>query len=160
MTKRNPIVVFLLAFPTLGIYCLYWLVKTKGELNQRGGSVPTAWILIVPIAGPLFFYWMYYYFGQIRHLGASESAAYTTVLFVSMTLGLAGGGWISDRYPGAQVLASLLLPRRMRAGSVIFLGRDAPISTAHICRRIVARSPGSTISSWRRNSAHAPSGLS
>src|SRR5881409_2569617 len=40
---------------------------------------------------------MYYYFGQIRHLGASESASNTTVLFVLMTLGLAGGGWLSDR---------------------------------------------------------------
>jgi MFS family permease len=30
-------------------------------------------------------------------MGASETAAYTTMMFVSMTIGIASGGWISDR---------------------------------------------------------------
>ena len=45
----------------------------------------------------IFFYWMYYYFGEIRRVGPSESTIYTTVMFVTMALGIAGGGWISDR---------------------------------------------------------------
>jgi MFS family permease len=44
----------------------------------------------------IFFYWMYYYFGEIRHMSPSESAIYTTVMFVTMALGIVGGGWISD----------------------------------------------------------------
>lgn len=48
MEKRSPIGVFVLSLVTLGIYGIYWLVKTKGELNQRGASIPTAWLIIVP----------------------------------------------------------------------------------------------------------------
>ena len=47
--------------------------------------------------------------------------------------------------------------------SCVSSGRTAnssPISTAHSARRIVATSSASTISSYRRNSAHAPSGVS
>jgi MFS family permease len=45
----------------------------------------------------IFFYWMYYYFGEIRRMSAAETATYTTLMFVAMTLGIAGGGWLSDR---------------------------------------------------------------
>ena len=41
MTKRSPLTVFLLALVTIGIYSWYWSVKTKTELNQRGGAIPT-----------------------------------------------------------------------------------------------------------------------
>lgn len=43
---------------TFGIYALYWLVKTKGEINSMGGSIPTAWLLIVPIAN-IWWAWRY-----------------------------------------------------------------------------------------------------
>lgn len=59
MTKRSPIAVFLLAIPTIGIYSWYWAIKTKTELNQRGGQIPTAWIWLIPIVGSLFWYWKY-----------------------------------------------------------------------------------------------------
>ncbi|MBU1075838.1 MAG: hypothetical protein KKH98_01005, partial [Spirochaetes bacterium] len=29
---------------------LVWYVKTKGEMNKKGASIPTAWLLIIPIA--------------------------------------------------------------------------------------------------------------
>jgi MFS family permease len=45
----------------------------------------------------IFFYWMYYYFDEIRRMSAAETATYTTLMFVAMTLGIAGGGWLSDR---------------------------------------------------------------
>ena len=44
----------------------------------------------------IFFYWMFYYFGQIRHLGASETALATTVLFVTMAVMTPLGGKLSD----------------------------------------------------------------
>jgi len=58
MTERNPILVFLLPAITLGIYGLIWLVKTKDEMNQQGAAIPTAWLLIIPIA-QLWFLWKY-----------------------------------------------------------------------------------------------------
>ena len=59
MTRRSPIAVFLLAFPTIGIYSWYWAVKTKTELNRRGGTIPTAWIWLIPIVGAIYWYWKY-----------------------------------------------------------------------------------------------------
>jgi len=44
----------------------------------------------------MFFYWIYYYFGRIRHMGSSQTALYTTVLFLTFTVMTPLGGWISD----------------------------------------------------------------
>jgi len=56
--KRNIVVVYLLIFITFGIYAIVWEVKTKGEINSLGGNIPTAWLLIVPIAN---IYWAWRY---------------------------------------------------------------------------------------------------
>jgi MFS family permease len=45
----------------------------------------------------IFFYWIYYYLGEIRHLGASQSARYTTALFLVWVLMMPLGGLICDR---------------------------------------------------------------
>jgi ACS family glucarate transporter-like MFS transporter len=45
----------------------------------------------------IFFYWIYYYFGQVRQVGSSQSAIYTTMIFVTMGIMMPLGGWISDR---------------------------------------------------------------
>jgi hypothetical protein len=59
MIKRRDIVaIYLLTIITFGIYALYWLVQTKKEMNGLGATIPTAWLLIVPIAN---LYWMYKY---------------------------------------------------------------------------------------------------
>jgi len=58
--KRNPIAVFLLPMVTFGIYSLYWLVKTKGELNRSGAErIPTAWWWLVPLVGQIYWLWKY-----------------------------------------------------------------------------------------------------
>ena len=59
MKNRNVIAVVLLPFVTLGIYSIYWFVKTKGELNMRGAEIPTAWLLIIPLVN-IFWMWKYY----------------------------------------------------------------------------------------------------
>lgn len=56
--KRNIVAVYLFMIITLGIYGIYWEVKTKEEINSLGGDIPTAWLLIVPIAN---IYWLYKY---------------------------------------------------------------------------------------------------
>ena len=56
MKKRNPAAVLLLPLVTFGIYSIYWTVKTKQEMVQMGADIPTAWLMIVPIAN----YWFLY----------------------------------------------------------------------------------------------------
>ncbi|MBU0457684.1 MAG: DUF4234 domain-containing protein [Nanoarchaeota archaeon] len=56
--KRNVILVYLFTLITFGIYLIYWLVKTKVEMNELGAKIPTAWLIIIPIAN---IYWLYKY---------------------------------------------------------------------------------------------------
>lgn len=49
MKKRNPALVIIFSIITLGIYLIYWFVKTKEEIKSLGANIPTAWLLIVPI---------------------------------------------------------------------------------------------------------------
>lgn len=55
---RNIFLVYLFSIITLGIYAIYWLVSTKGEINGMGAKIPTAWLLIIPIVN---IYWLYKY---------------------------------------------------------------------------------------------------
>lgn len=58
ITKRSLLKVYLLGIITLGIYFIYWLVKSKNEINSLGAKIPTAWLIIIPIAN---IYWLYKY---------------------------------------------------------------------------------------------------
>lgn len=58
MTQRSPIMVFVLATITLGIYGIYWLAKTKGEMNTKGAQIPTTWLIIVPLVC-YYYYWKF-----------------------------------------------------------------------------------------------------
>jgi hypothetical protein len=59
LEERNVVLVYLIGIITLGIYFIYWYVKTKREINENfGASIPTCWLLIIPIAN---IYWMYKY---------------------------------------------------------------------------------------------------
>ncbi len=56
MTKKNPFVVFILSFVTLGIYAIVWYVKAGREMRVRGAQVPTAWLMIIPIIS-IYWFW-------------------------------------------------------------------------------------------------------
>jgi MFS family permease len=78
----------------------------------------------------IFFYWIYYYFGEVRHMGYSQSARYTTGLFLTMMVMMPLGGWISDRLTGAYGPS---VGRRMvpltaltMAGLLLFVGTKTP----------------------------------
>jgi len=47
--KRNPALVIIFSIITLGIYLIYWIVATKEEIKSLGATIPTAWLIIVPI---------------------------------------------------------------------------------------------------------------
>lgn len=58
MKNRNVFAVFALPFITFGIYGIYWVVKTKGEMNKLGADIPTAWLVIIPIVN-IWWLWKY-----------------------------------------------------------------------------------------------------
>jgi len=58
LTRRNLLKVYVLGIITLGIYFIYWFVKTENEMNASGAEIPTAWLMIIPIAN---IYWLYKY---------------------------------------------------------------------------------------------------
>ncbi len=79
ITKRDVVVVYLLGIVTLGIYFIVWLVKTKTEINSLGGQIPTAWLLIVPIAN---IYWFYKYAEAFsQHVKKDNNAIMWFLLF-------------------------------------------------------------------------------
>lgn len=62
---RNPVLVLIFSFITLGIYSIYWLVSTTNELRSRSSSAPNPWLLllfVVPVVNfivILIYYWKY-----------------------------------------------------------------------------------------------------
>ena len=82
MTKRTPIAILLLPIVTLGIYSLYWLVRTKTEMNNCGAEIPTAWLLVIPFAG----FWWEWKFGEgvdkVTHGHMSTGVAFLLLFFL------------------------------------------------------------------------------
>jgi len=66
-------------------------------LRNRNILLLTAGYIALNYFEYIFFYWIYYYFGEIRKVGASQSAIYTTVLLLVMMVMLPLGGWVADR---------------------------------------------------------------
>lgn len=88
MTQRSPIAVFFLPLITLGIYGLVWFVKTKDEMNSAGAEIPTAWLLIVPIAN---IYWIWKYcegVGKVTRDDLSPIVALLLLVFLG-SIGMA-----------------------------------------------------------------------
>jgi len=112
---------FLIAAGTTAVLAVlwFWLVRDyPGGIHpaENAGSVreksPTSWrrlltnrnLIFLTLAyfclgyfQYIFFYWIYYYFGQVRHFDSSQSATYTSLIFVTMGIMMPTGGWISDR---------------------------------------------------------------
>jgi len=61
--NRSPIAVLLLPIFTFGIYQVVWYVKTKNEMNSLGATIPTAWLLIVPIVS---IWWLWEFSGGVE----------------------------------------------------------------------------------------------
>ena len=88
MTKRSVVAVILLTIVTFGIYSLVWMVKTKGEMVKAGADIPTAWLLIVPIAS---IYWMWKFAGGVEHVtrGKQSQVMAFILMFVLGVIGMA-----------------------------------------------------------------------
>ena len=88
MTKRSVVAVVLLSIVTFGIYAIVWMVKTKGEMVKCGAEIPTAWLLIVPIAS---IYWSWKFAGGVEHVtrGKQSQVIAFILMFVLGVIGMA-----------------------------------------------------------------------
>ena len=96
MKNRNILVMILLSFVTLGIYPLYWMVSTKNEMNRNGANIPTAWLLIVPIAN-IYWIWKFSEGVEVVTKGALSGPVAFLLLFV---LGLIGVAILQSKFNG------------------------------------------------------------
>lgn len=71
-----------LSIVTLGIYMIVWNVKTKNEMVRSGADIPTAWLLIVPIAN---IYWMWKFSGGVEHVTGGKMGQ--AMAFILMIIG-------------------------------------------------------------------------
>ena len=94
MKQRSPIAVFLLPFITFGIYSLYWEVKTKGEMNNSGAQIPTAWLIIVPFVN---IWWMWKYSEGVEKV-TNEKLSGVIAFILMLLLGNIGQAIIQDSF--------------------------------------------------------------
>ena len=79
MKNRSIAAVIILTIITFGIYAIVWHVKTKGEMVRAGADIPTAWLLIVPLAS---IYWMWKWAGGVQHVSGGKQSQATVFLLV------------------------------------------------------------------------------
>lgn len=94
MNKRSVVMVIVLSIITFGIYALVWQVKTKNEMNKCGADIPTAWLLIVPIAN---IYWMWKYCGGVEHVTRGKMSQVISFLLLFL-LGVIGMAIIQNEF--------------------------------------------------------------
>ena len=86
MQRRSVLGVIVLSIVTFGIYSLYWYVSTKNEMVARGANIPTAWLLIIPIAN---IYWMWKWSEGVEHVTRGKTTAAVSFILMFL-LGLIG----------------------------------------------------------------------
>jgi Domain of unknown function (DUF4234) len=112
MQTRSVAGVIILTIVTFGIYALIWHVKTKNEMVEQGADIPTAWLLIVPIAN---IYWYWKWCGGVDYVtGGKMNQAVAFLL--SLLLGLIGMAVVQDSLNSAIKRGLAQLPRARIAG--------------------------------------------
>jgi hypothetical protein len=85
--QRSPFGVFVLGILTGGIYQLYWAVQTKSNINRLGGTIPTAWWLIVPIAN---IWWLWRYSEEVEKVTKGDvGKVFAFIMLIISTIGIA-----------------------------------------------------------------------
>ncbi len=86
MQHRSIATVVVLTLLTLGIYAIVWFVKTKNEMNNAGASIPTAWLMLVPIVN---IWWMWKYGMGVDQVSQGKLSAPVSLLLLWL-LGVIG----------------------------------------------------------------------
>ena len=92
MKHRDPVMVFVLTIITFGIYSLVWLVTTKNQMNANGAQIPTAWLLIIPLAN-IYWYWK---FCEGVELVTNEGMGAATAFLLMWLLGIIGSAIVQN----------------------------------------------------------------
>ena len=87
MQARSIVKLIALSIVTFGIYALVWMVSTKNEMNESGAEIPTAWLLIVPIAN---LYWFWKYCEGVQKISRGSMSAPVALLLMLL---LGNIGW-------------------------------------------------------------------
>lgn len=109
MKYRSIAAPLLLPLITFGIYALVWQVKTKNEMNRSGTSIPSAWLLIVPIVGIV---WLWKYSVGVEMFtrrGIGQHSAF----WLMFLLGSIGAAIVQHEFNRT---LSMLIPERCRSG--------------------------------------------
>lgn len=88
LTKRNLWYMFALILLTGGIYIAYWFIKTKRELNQEGGAIPTGLLFFIPFANIYFIYIFAQTFSEKIWANSKHTITYFLLLFLLMPIGV------------------------------------------------------------------------
>ena len=94
MKNRSIAAVIILTIITFGIYAIVWHVKTKGEMVSLGADIPTAWLLIVPIAS---IYWFWKWCQGVEKTTNGKLSA-PVALILTILLGVIGMAIIQDSF--------------------------------------------------------------
>jgi hypothetical protein len=94
MKNRSVAMVVILSLLTFGIYSIIWHVKTKNEMNALGADIPTAWLLIVPIAN---IYWMWKWCGGVEKV-TNGKLSQVVAFLVAWLLWVIGYAIIQDSF--------------------------------------------------------------
>ena len=81
MKNRSIGLMILYTFLTFGIYGIYWYVSTKTEMVELGADIPTAWLLIVPIAN---IYWIWKWAGGVEHVTKGKMSQVIAFILVAL----------------------------------------------------------------------------
>lgn len=90
--ERNPFLVFILSFITLGIYIIYWFVSTTKELRRSGEETPHFWLLIIgiiPILGfPFLLYFLWKYLDAVEKVTSANKIMLFVLFLIIFPMGL------------------------------------------------------------------------
>jgi hypothetical protein len=106
MKQRKPAAVFFLSLITFGIYALVWHVKTKNELNRLGANIPTAWLLIVPLAN---LYWIWCYAQGVEQVTKGQISA-VLALILLLLLSIVGIAILQSEYNKLSLATNVAAP--------------------------------------------------
>ncbi len=112
MKERSVIGVLVLSFITLGIYPIYWFVATKQEMVEQGADIPTAWLIIVPIAN---IWWQWKWSGGVEHVTRGKLSQ-VIAFILTFLLGVIGMAIIQSTLNEAIRTGAAQLPRARAVG--------------------------------------------
>ena len=94
MKNRNIVALLLLTIVTFGFYYVYWAASTRGEMNRRGATIPTTWLIIIPFVN---IWWLWKHSEGVEHVTNSKISAVVAFL-LQFFVGVIGAMVIQNEF--------------------------------------------------------------